>query len=68
MLNLKFIINRRLEKKITRQHMAEKLGFKNASTYMKYEKGQYIFKASMLPILAKELGCEISDFFCKINF
>ena len=43
--------------------MAEILGFKNASTYLKYEKGIYAFKAEMIPVLAKALNCEIGNFF-----
>ena len=40
-LNLKYIKNKRLEKKLTLQEMAEKLGMKDASTYMRYEKKEY---------------------------
>jgi transcriptional regulator with XRE-family HTH domain len=43
--------------------MAESMGLKNASTYMKYEKGEYSFRAEHLPILAKTLNCEIQDLF-----
>ncbi|MCY8663664.1 helix-turn-helix domain-containing protein [Bacillus haynesii] len=63
MFNLKFIKTRRNSKQIKLQHMANALGFKNASTYMKYENGEYAFKANHLPVLAAELECEISDFF-----
>ena len=62
-LNLDFIRRRRLEKKLTLQEMAELMGFKNASTYMKYEKGDYSFKAEQLPALANVLGCEIDNIF-----
>ena len=34
-LNLKYKKNKRLEKKLTLQEMAEKLGMKDASTYMR---------------------------------
>jgi hypothetical protein len=43
--------------------MAETLGFKNASTYLKYEKGEYGFRAAHMPVLAKKLGCELRDLF-----
>lgn len=50
---------------ISQQKMAETLGFKNASTYLKYESGTYSFKAEMIPILAKILNCSIENFFEK---
>lgn len=50
---------------ITLIEMSELLGFKNASTYLKYENGDYSFKANMLPIMAKKLECNIEDFFCN---
>lgn len=61
--NPSIIARKRSEKKISLQHMAETLGFKNASTYMHYEKGTYAFKAEQLPIVAKVLGCKVEDFF-----
>lgn len=61
--NLSFIKQRREELKLTHQEMAEKLGYKNGSTYLKYENGTYLFKADALPILARALNCEIKDFF-----
>ncbi|AHA10601.1 helix-turn-helix domain-containing protein [Bacillus cereus group sp. MYBK249-1] len=64
-LNLDFIQNRRLELQITLLDLAEVLGFKNASTYMKYEKGKYMFKANHLPFIAKVLDCNIEDLFLK---
>lgn len=64
-LNLNFIFHRRLELKISLQKMAESLGFKNASTYMKYERGEYAFKAYHLPMLANLLQCDIVNFFKK---
>lgn len=67
-LNLDYIANRRNELQITLQEMAEELGFKNASTYLKYERGSYEFKANHLPILAKKLNCSINNFFYKNNF
>ncbi len=48
--------------------MAEILGFKNASTYMKYEKGDYSFKAAHLPAIARKLGCQVQDLFFENNF
>ncbi len=67
-LNLKFIRQKRKEKHIILQEMAEIMGLKNASTYMKYEKGEYSFKAEHLPILAKTFGCKIQDLFFENGF
>lgn len=61
--NLDFVIKRRKELGLSLQDMATKLGFKNASTYLKYERGDYSFKAEHLPVLARELCCEIENFF-----
>ncbi|MDX9816378.1 MAG: helix-turn-helix transcriptional regulator [Smithellaceae bacterium] len=62
-LNLNLICKKRKDKQITLQEMAEMMGLKNASTYMKYEKGEYSFRAEHLPVLAKTLNCEIQDLF-----
>ena len=61
--NSEVISRKRLEKNLSLQFMAEKLGFKNASTYMHYEKGAYFFRAEQLPKLAEVLDCEVVDFF-----
>ena len=61
--NLSFIKQRREELKLTHQVMAEKLGYKNGSTYLKYENGTYLFKADILPKLALALDCDIKDFY-----
>ncbi|MEK4030862.1 helix-turn-helix transcriptional regulator [Pseudobacillus sp. FSL P4-0506] len=62
-LNLSYIQKRRKELDLSLQEMANKMGFKNGSTYMKYEKGTYSFKAEQLPLLARYLKCNITDFF-----
>ncbi|MFP3392190.1 helix-turn-helix domain-containing protein [Brevibacillus sp. SIMBA_040] len=62
-INLTYIAKRRMEQGLTLQEMAESLGFKNASTYLKYEKGSYDFKANHLPVLAKKLKCGLHDLF-----
>lgn len=62
-LDLPYIKNRRIKLEMTLQDLADDLGMKNASTYMKYENGTYAFKAEQLPVLAKALKCEITDFF-----
>lgn len=67
LLNLGFIKKRRQELNLSLREMAESLGFKNASTYMKYEEGSYSFKANHLPILANKLDGRIEDFFIE-NF
>jgi transcriptional regulator with XRE-family HTH domain len=63
LLDLNFIKKRRQEKELSLQEMAETLGFKNASTYMKYEDGSYAFKANHLPLLGEKLECKIEKFF-----
>ncbi len=62
-VNLTFIKNRRHELGLTLQVMANELGFKKATTYANYENGERVMKANMLPILAKVLKCDITDFF-----
>nr|DAM13492.1 MAG TPA: Helix-turn-helix XRE-family like protein [Caudoviricetes sp.] len=62
-LNLNFIKNKRIELNLSLQEVARELGFKNASNYLKYENGEYSFKADMLPKLANILGCKIENFF-----
>ncbi|KZS49015.1 transcriptional regulator [Paenibacillus glucanolyticus] len=64
-VNLGFVKQRRLELGLSLQDMAGVLGFKNASTYMKYEEGSYAFKANHLPVLANKLECRIENFFEK---
>ncbi|AKO92673.1 transcriptional regulator [Priestia filamentosa] len=64
-LNRNTIKKRRLDLGITLKEMAEGLGFKNSSTYLKYENGTYAFKADHLPFLAEILKCEIDDFFAQ---
>lgn len=60
-----FIKKRRIALSLSMREMAERLNFKNASTYYKYETGEYSVKADMLPVLANILKCNISDFFCE---
>lgn len=67
-LNLEFISVKRGELGLTLQDMADALGFKNASTYMKYEKGDYSFKANHVPVIAKMLKCTIESLFFENNF
>ncbi|WP_100406229.1 helix-turn-helix domain-containing protein [Bacillus solitudinis] len=62
-INLEFIRSKRCNREISMQRMAEKLGFKNASTYLKYENGEYSLKANHLPIIADILSCDINDLF-----
>jgi len=62
-LNLDYIKARRIELGLSLQETANELGFKNASTYLKYENGDYLFKAEILPTLAITLKCKIENFF-----
>lgn len=55
-INLALIKQRRDELNISMQEMAGKIGKKNASTWFKYEKGEYVFDAHHIPILSKELN------------
>ncbi|EAD4096380.1 XRE family transcriptional regulator [Listeria monocytogenes] len=64
-IDLKYIREKREFLGFSQKDMAAKLGFKNASTYLKYETGEYKIKAEMLPLLAKILKCNISNFFTK---
>lgn len=63
MINLKYIKLRRKELGFTLQDMAETFKFSDKSNYLKYEHGDYQFKADMLPILADKLQCKIENFF-----
>lgn len=62
-VNLKFIVNARNKNGISMKHMGELLGFKSAAAYFMYEKGEYEFKANMLPVLAKAFDCKIEDLY-----
>lgn len=62
-VNLEFLKEQRLKLGISLQDMAESLNFKNASTYLKYESGDYQFKANHLPILARKFKCKLENFF-----
>ncbi|HFG9563729.1 TPA: helix-turn-helix domain-containing protein, partial [Clostridioides difficile] len=62
-INHDFIKKRRNTLNLSLQNVAKELGFKNASTYFKYETGQYSIRADMLPKLSKILDCDIENFF-----
>ena len=62
-LDLAKIKRRRKEMRINQQEMAEMLGFKNASTYCKYENGDYFFDANHIPVIAKKLKLKVSEIF-----
>lgn len=64
-VDLDFVRKAREENNISLMEMAKAFGFKNASTYLRYENGDYKFKAEMLPIMSKKFKCGIEDFFCK---
>lgn len=61
--DLEKIKTRRKEMRLTLQEMAETLGFKDASTYYKYEEGTYKFRAEQLPVLAFKLNLSMEDIF-----
>lgn len=60
-----FIKERRDSLGLSMQYVAQELGFKNASTYLKYEVGEYLLKADMLPKLSKIFNCDIENFFTE---
>lgn len=62
-INLGLIKKKRKKKGLSLQEMARVLGFKNASTYLKYETGEYSFKLDMLPILSEKLEIPFESFF-----
>lgn len=62
-INHDFIKKRRNTLNLSLQNVAKELGFKNASTYFKYETGEYSIRADMLPKLSKILDCDIENFF-----
>ncbi|MFD2704178.1 helix-turn-helix domain-containing protein [Salibacterium lacus] len=61
--NLPGIKSRREHLNISMQEMARELGYKNASTYMKYENGTYSFRAHHVPILSKKLDMSIDNLY-----
>jgi transcriptional regulator with XRE-family HTH domain len=67
-LNLVLIKKRRKELRLSLLEMAVLLGFKNASTYYKYEIGQSKFKAEHIPIVASKLKLKMSEIFFTPEF
>lgn len=64
-IDLDFIKNKRLELGLSITEMAKSLGFKDGSSYWRYENGEYKLKADMLPKIAEVLNCSIENFFKK---
>lgn len=62
-VDLAKIKQRRMEMRINQLEMARELGFLNASTYCKYEKGQYQLDANHIPVIAKKLKLKVSEIF-----
>lgn len=62
-INLTLIKQRRKEMRLTLQEMAEHLGFKDASTYWKYENGVYQFNAGHIPVVATKLKLRMNEIF-----
>ncbi|OXS70204.1 transcriptional regulator [Lysinibacillus sp. KCTC 33748] len=63
--NLEYVKQRRQKLNLTLQEVADEMGMKNASTYLKYENGTYAFKAEQLPLLANTLKCNTENFFIE---
>lgn len=62
-LDLPLIKNKRLAKGFTNKEMAEALGIRNHTGYLRRETGKYKFKASELPLLAKKLNIPLEKIF-----
>lgn len=62
-LDLDFIKQKRESEGLTFKQVSTAMGFKNPSTYYKYESGKYSFNAHHLPVLAQILKCDPADFF-----
>lgn len=67
-VNLALIKQRRKEMRISLQEMAETLGWRNASNYYKYEKGEYEFDATHIPVVAKKLKLKMNEIFFDQSF
>lgn len=52
----------RIERKMTQQDIAERLGISRVAV-TKWETGEALPRAEMLPKIAKLLRCKIDDFF-----
>lgn len=63
--NLKYVADRRKMLGLSYQQMADLMGFKTHTNYMRYEKGEYTFDVDMLPRLATALRCDVKNFFTK---
>lgn len=62
-IDLDSIKKRRKEMGITLQEMAETLGYSDASSYYRYERGIYHFDASQLPVICEKLKLKMNDIF-----
>lgn len=62
-INLKLIKQKREDKKLTLEEMANILGLSGKSDYFKRENGDTKFKSTELPILSAELGIPLTSFF-----
>lgn len=64
-VDLQLIKTKREEYHYTLQDMADFLGLKTRSEYLKRENGDYKFKSVEMPILAKKLHTPINRFFTQ---
>lgn len=64
-IDCNFMRKRRLELEYTQTYMAFCLGYKQSSSYYKYENGDQDLRAVHLPILAQLLECDIDTLFKK---
>lgn len=60
-----FLKSRRKECNVSQETLSKALGFKNSSTYSKYENGDTPLKVNMLLIISSELKSPISSFFTR---
>jgi transcriptional regulator with XRE-family HTH domain len=61
--NLAYITERRKALGLSNQEIARQMGYKDPSTWWKYENGDYKINAEKLPLLAKILRCSIKKFY-----
>lgn len=62
-INLRLIRDSRESKGVTQTHMAQVLGLPATDKYSRRESGTYRFKATEIPVVAKELGIPLEKIF-----
>lgn len=65
-MNLLYLKQLRLSKKISQQEMAEAIGLTTAGGYHRIETGEVRLKAHHLPAIAEKLGVSVNELSSKI--